>query len=224
MIIYSNLEKQAIIKIAYDMMMVDGDRDFNEVSYLARIKTLLGLGQYSSDNPMSQEAALSIIYDMDDDKKMEVGGILQGMMMADGFTDKREMFFFGQVVSKTGIDKVVERKTRGLNIQHDDANIYCNSSKIALSKRSHEYLQMIKEQAETYKRYFEYNPLSFDQKCQMIVELSKECVKDSGWDLNDVDGVSWFIGNITDAMIIAEAVPSYDDTFKKCFKMYFDSL
>lgn len=85
---------------------------------------------------------------------MEVAGLLQQMIIADGVKDNNEMFFFGQIVTTTGIDKAVERKTKGFAPQYDDARIYLNSSRIALDRRSPEYLNVINEQADFYKNYF----------------------------------------------------------------------
>lgn len=221
---YSNIEKQSIIRILYDMMMVDGDCDHSESQYLMYIKKMLGLSSFSTDSPVEQQCALSVINNMDDDKKMEIMAMLHQMIMADGIQDKSEMYFLGQIVSSTGIDKVLERKTAGMNIQYNDAQIYCDSSKFALQRRSTEFLRMIESQAESFREYFTFNSYTLDEKCQMIVEHSKASVRESGWDLNDVDGASWFIGNFTDAMVKAGAVANYDEVFKKCFGIYFRSI
>lgn len=219
---YTNIEKQAIIKVLCDMMMVDGHRDAQEAQYLAYIKQLLGLSMFSSDSPIDQSTALGIITNMTDDQKMEVAGMLQQMIMADGVQDKKEMYFFGQIVTSTGIDKVVERKTAGINIQYDDAQIYLNSSKIALSRRSPEFLSIVDDQAHNFKNVFSNYYLTLDDKCDLIIEYTKDSVRNSGWDLNDVNGVTWFIANNTDAMVKAGVVNDYDSVFIKCFKKYFN--
>lgn len=219
---YTNLEKQSIIKILCDMMMIDGHRDAQESQYLNYIKQLLGLSSFSSDSPIDQATALNVISDMLDDQKMEVAGMLQQMIMADGIQDKKEMYFFGQIVTSTGIDKVVERKTAGMNIQYDDAQIYLNSSKIALSRRSPEFLCIVNEQAENFKNMFRNYYLTMDDKCDLIIEYTKDSIKNSGWDLNDVDGITWFIANNTDAMVKAGVIEDYDSMFVKCFKKYFN--
>ena len=89
---YTNLEKQSIIKILCDMMMIDGHRDAQESQYLNYIKQLLGLSSFSSDSPIDQATALNVISNMLDDQKMEVVGMLQQMIMADGIQDKKEMY------------------------------------------------------------------------------------------------------------------------------------
>lgn len=91
--IYTDLQKKAIIKILADMMLVDGHRDSQEAQYLTYIKRMLGLSAFMPDSPVDQETALDIISNMTDDQKMEVAGILQQMIMADGIQDKKRNVF-----------------------------------------------------------------------------------------------------------------------------------
>ena len=219
---YSVIEKQAIIKLLSDMMMVDGHRDQQEEQYLTYVKSLLGLSSISLDPTMNREKAFSVISKMSDDHKMEIAGMLQQMIMADGVQDKNEMYFWGEIVTYTGIDKAIERKTAGMNIQYDDAQIYLNASKISLSRRSAEYLSVIDEQARSFKNIFDNYFMTIDDKCNLILDYTRQSVKGSGWDLNDVDGVTWFIGNFTDAMVKSGAIDDYDTMFVKCFKKYFN--
>lgn len=219
---YSNIERQAIIKLLSDMMMVDGHSDQQERQYLEYVKNLLGLPGVSLDPTMERNRAFSVISSMNDDQKMEVAGMLQQMIMADGIQDKNEMYFWGEIVTYTGIDKAIERKTAGMNIQYDDAQIYLNASKISLSKRTPEYLSVIEEQARNFKDMFSNYFLTIDDKCDLILEYTRQSVKGSGWDLNDVDGVTWFIGNFTDAMVKSGTIDNYDAMFVKCFKKYFN--
>ena len=159
---------------------------------------------------------------MTNEQKMEVACMLQQMILADGVQDKKEMFFFGQIVSSTGIDKAIERKTAGMDIKHDDSQIYLESSKIALSRRSPEFLSIVDEQAESFKSIFSNCFYTIDDKCDLIIEYTKESVRNSGWDLDDIDGVTWFIANNTDAMMKARVIEDYDSMFIKCFKKYFN--
>ena len=219
---YSNIERQAIIKLLSDMMMVDGHSDQQERQYLEYVKNLLGLPGVSLDPTMDRNRAFSVISNMNDDQKMEVAGMLQQMIMADGIQDKNEMYFWGEIVTYTGIDKAIERKTAGMNSQYDDAQIYLNASKISLSKRTPEYLSVIEEQARNFKDMFSNYFLTIDDKCDLILEYTRQSVKGSGWDLNDVDGITWFIGNFTDAMVKSGTIDDYDAMFVKCFKKYFN--
>lgn len=204
------------------MMMVDGHRDQQEEQYLTYVKSLLGLSSISLDPTMNREKVFSVISKMSDDHKMEIAGMLQQMIMADGVQDKNEMYFWGEIVTYTGIDKAIERKTAGMNIQYDDAQIYLNASKISLSRRSAEYLSVIDEQARSFKNIFDNYFMTIDDKCNLILDYTRQSVKGSGWDLNDVDGVTWFIGNFTDAMVKSGAIDDYDTMFVKCFKKYFN--
>jgi uncharacterized tellurite resistance protein B-like protein len=219
---YTNIERQAIIKLLSDMMMVDGHSDQQEKQYLEYVKNLLGLPSVPFDSTMDRNRAFSVISNMNDDQKMEVAGMLQQMIMADGIQDKNEMYFWGEIVTYTGIDKAIERKTAGMNSQYDDAQIYLNASKISLSKRTPEYLSVIEEQARNFKEMFSNYFLTIDDKCDLILEYTRQSVKGSGWDLNDVDGVTWFIGNFTDAMVKSGTIDDYDAMFVKCFKKYFN--
>lgn len=218
---YTNLEKNAIIKLLNDMMQIDGECDSNELQLLQRISNLFGVSSSILSSPIEQKDALSIISDMDDDKKMEVAGLLQQMIIADGVKDNNEMFFFGQIITTTGIDKAIERKTKGFAPQYDDARIYLNSSRIVLDRRSSEYLNVINEQADFYKNYFSNGFFNDDDKCNLIIENTISCVKNSGWDLSDIDGVTWFLANHIDAMVKAGVIDSYEDMFIKCFMKYF---
>ena len=219
---YTSIEKQAIVRILYYMMVDDGNWDIQESQFLNYVKGLLGLPVLSSDSPIDQETALSTISRMTNEQKMEVACMLQQMILADGVQDKKEMFFFGQIVSSTGIDKAIERKTAGMDIKHDDSQIYLESSKIALSRRSPEFLSIVDEQAESFKSIFSNCFYTIDDKCDLIIEYTKESVRNSGWDLDDIDGVTWFIANNTDAMMKARVIEDYDSMFIKCFKKYFN--
>lgn len=220
--IYSSIEKQAIIRVLADMMMADGHCDQREEEYFSYVKKLLGLQNLSTDSIIDRNKAFSIISSMTDDKKMEVAGMLQQMIMADGVQDKNEMFFWSEIVTSTGIDKAIERKTEGMNIKYDDTQIYLNASKISLSKRSKEYLSLIDEQAKEFKSMFNGYFLTLDDKCSLILDYTRQSVKSSGWELNDIDGVTWFIANFTDAMLKAKVIDDYDTVFVKCFKQYFN--
>lgn len=220
--VYSIIEKQAIVRVLSDMMMVDGHCDLREDLYLFSVKNLLGLHDLSIGSAIDRTKAFSVISDMTDEKKMEVAGMLQQMIMADGIQDKNEMHFWSEIVAATGIDKAVERKTAGTNVQYDDAQIHLNASKVALSRRSKEYLNAIDEHAKEFKEMFNNYFLTLDGKCDLILEYTRQGIKCSGWDFNDVDGVTWFIGNFTDAMLKAEVIDDYDMVFVKCFKKYFN--
>lgn len=219
---YTNIEKQALIKLLYDMMLVDGHRDSQESKYLNYVKSFLGLSSFFADSPISQDEAIDVVAKMSENQKMEVASMLQQMIMADGVNDKNEMYLFGLIVSRTGIDKVIERKTAGMNVQYDDVMIYLESSKFALSRRSPEFLHVVDGQVENFRAIFSEYSLTDDDKCDLIIGYTKKSVENSGWDLNDVDGVSWFIANNTDAMVKAGAIEDYDSMFVKCFKRYFD--
>ncbi len=149
--------------------------------------------------------------------------MLQQMMMADGIQDRHEMYFFSTVVAETGIDKVFENKNKNEGIKYDNAKIYCNSSKNALKGRSPEYLAMIDNMAQSFKYSFANLNLSKHEICEIIIDHTKQSVIDMEWALDDVDGVSWFIGNFSDAMVKAGLGYNYDDLFVTSFNLYFNN-
>ena len=223
--IYTIKEKQSIVSLLDKMMRIDGYCDNQERDLLKRIKNILNLPIYDEGPLVDFDTALSVVGAMNNDKKMEVAAMLQQMILADGLQDSSEMYLFGQIVTSAGIDKAIERKTSEMNIpQPDDALIYCRSSKVALSGRSPEFLSAMNSQALEFKNFFSYNPSSLNDICDVIVNMSMDSVRNSGWDINDVDGASWFIANFTDAMIKAGLVHDYDLVFTKCFKLYFNRI
>lgn len=220
--IYTELEKKAIIRVLCDMMMADGHRDTEEQHYLNQIKTMLGINTSSSSALLDQHTAFAVIANLSDDQKMEVAGMLQQMILADGVQDRNEMYLFGKIVTETGIDKAIEHKTAGMNIQHNNAQVYLNSSKVALDRRSSEFLGIVAQQAASYKNWASNYSPSYEELCNVVVSNTKDSVRNSGWDLNDVDGVTWFIANNVDAMVKARIVNDYDEMFLRCFSKYFN--
>ena len=51
---YTNIERQAIIKLLSEMMMVDGHRDQQEELYLNYVKNLLGLTAIKLEQSMDR--------------------------------------------------------------------------------------------------------------------------------------------------------------------------
>lgn len=106
----------------------------------------------------------------------------------------------------------------------NDALIYLLSSKNALRGRDAKTVASWNEQVEAYRRWErEYHP-TLNDKIDIIVQYSKENVQFQGWNIEDVDGATWFIGNHIDAMMRAGALDNYDDIFVKCFDRYFETL
>ena len=67
---YINLEKQAIIKVLFDMMVSDGNIDSKETAYLDYVKRLIGMPMAVSGQSISFENAVGVISKMNDDKKI----------------------------------------------------------------------------------------------------------------------------------------------------------
>ena len=118
--------------------------------------------------------------------------------------------------------QAIDRFLSGPKIQQDDVVVYLNSSKIALSRRSNEYLDIVDEQAQVFRDRFCDHSQTIDDKCNVILECTTEGIATMGWASDDIDGVVWFIGNFTDAMKKADVIDDYDTMFVKCFRKYFN--
>lgn len=219
---YTDIEKQAIIKTLSDLMTIDGTRDIRETQYLRQVKQELGLSDIFSGTTITREDAIKVISRMTDVQKIEVALMLQMMMQADGVQAPEEMLFIGEIVASTGIDKATARKTTGVNIHYDYVKIYLTSTKVALTNRSQELLLMVDRQAANFKRQFSSPYSTIDDMCNLILEYTEEGMHNSGWELDDMDGVAWYIANNTDALIKAGLIKDYDTMFVKCFKQYFN--
>lgn len=69
--------------------------------------------------------------------------------------------------------------------------------------------------------------LPYNQAVTRIVMMVKGMMRDEGWQLNDVDGVSWFLGLTVTAYI--RALSTFNqrtdrEVFIECFNRYFESL
>lgn len=69
--------------------------------------------------------------------------------------------------------------------------------------------------------------LPYLQAVNRIVTIVKDLMRNEGWELNDVDGVSWFVGLIVTAYIRALGtfnMRTDKEVFIECFNKYFESL
>ena len=69
--------------------------------------------------------------------------------------------------------------------------------------------------------------LPYLQAVNRIVTMVKGLMRNEGWELNDVDGVSWFLGLIVTAYIRALGtfnMRTDKEVFIECFNRYFESL
>lgn len=102
-----------------------------------------------------------------------------------------------------------------------DAYIYLAASKTGLLNRTEEYLQAIEENAKEWRISLQGS--SFDKLCSVIVNNAHNLVVQSGWDVHDTDGVSWFIGSLSDIVVKAELYNNYNQLFLNSFDEYFQS-
>ena len=69
--------------------------------------------------------------------------------------------------------------------------------------------------------------IPYNQAVTRIVVMVRGMMRDEGWQLNDVDGVSWFLGLTVTAYI--RALGTFNqrtdrEVFIECFNRYFESL
>ena len=103
-----------------------------------------------------------------------------------------------------------------------EAEIYCISTKIALSKQVDEIESEIIEMADNLVAMDAVN-LPYSTILQFMVTWTEQAVKSVGWNVFDEDGVSWWIGLFTKSYIRAKNDNSYsfDEIFKAVFIKYF---
>lgn len=117
------------------------------------------------------------------------------------------------------IETVMGADESFLKFYSHDAHIYLAASKTALLNRTEDYLQAIEENAKEWRRSL-YGS-SFDELCDVIVNNAHNLVIESNWDANDVDGVSWFIGNLSDIVVKAGLYHDYNLLFLNSFDEYY---
>ncbi|MBP3482808.1 MAG: hypothetical protein J6K28_05390 [Alistipes sp.] len=103
-----------------------------------------------------------------------------------------------------------------------EAEIYCTSTKVALAKQAKEIESQIAEMASNLAAMGTIN-LPYSTILQLMVTWTEQAVKTVGWDINNEDGVSWWIGLFAKSYIQAknDDTLSFDKIFKTVFTSYF---
>ena len=105
----------------------------------------------------------------------------------------------------------------------DNADIYCRASKVGLAERDRDFLNMIQQTIELWKKDIQIQKMNYEELVNLIVVNSRDAITKNNWNINDFDGVSWFIGNFTDIItnVRKEYNFSYDQLFKDAFNKYY---
>ena len=105
-----------------------------------------------------------------------------------------------------------------------EAEIYCNSAKFALTRQVKEIEPQIASIANNMINNGTIN-LPYEIILEDMVRWVESAVKDSGWDLRDEDGASWWIGILATSYLRAKGGynHSFEDIFQKVFIKYFQN-
>lgn len=103
-----------------------------------------------------------------------------------------------------------------------EAEIYCLATKVALVKQAKEIELEIVEMSNNLVAMGTIN-LPYSTILQFMVMWTEQAVKTVGWDINDEDSVSWWIGLFAKSYIHAknDDTHSFDEIFKSVFITYF---
>lgn len=103
-----------------------------------------------------------------------------------------------------------------------EAEIYCTSTKIALSQQTAEVESQISEIAAELEYSSTIN-MPYETLVNEMVSWTEVAVQSSGWNLRDEDGVSWWIGIFAKSYIRAKnkSTHSFDEIFRDVFVRYF---
>lgn len=105
----------------------------------------------------------------------------------------------------------------------NNAEIYCVSSKVAITKQPPSFHQTILESIEICKNQSLFQNKSFSDLINYIVDTTKKNITEEHWNPNEMDGVGWYIGVNTLIVTLSrfDYNNSYDDLFKAAFNLYF---
>ena len=121
-------------------------------------------------------------------------GIFTTIAIQSGLVGDFDNFFklaFSKYV-QTQNTKNTHQEPKLITMNNLDVLIYCQSAKMNLPNLSEQYKQGIREEAELWKQHL--NNYSFEQVSKTVLDCAiKEC-KGMGWELSDVDGMTWFLG------------------------------
>lgn len=103
-----------------------------------------------------------------------------------------------------------------------EAEIYCTSTKIALSQQAQEIEPQIAAMANNLISMGTIQ-LPHTTLLQLMTTWTEQAVQTNGWDIRDEDGVSWWIGLYTKSYLRAlnDTTYSFDEIFKTIFVKYF---
>lgn len=106
-------------------------------------------------------------------------------------------------------------------ISEYEIDIYCTSAKITQQYNLTSVVRRINYIAEALCS--ELKDYSFEYMRDYFAERVLIDVRNEGWDINEIDGVVWFIGIYVRAMLKADLISQFDPMFKAILKTYYDN-
>ena len=105
-----------------------------------------------------------------------------------------------------------------------EAEIYCTSAKVALRSQEKSIEPQIADMANNLIVKGVLN-LSYSTILQLMVTWTEQAVRANGWNIQDEDGVSWWIGLYAQSYIRAmnNNEHSFEEIFKTVFVKYFET-
>ena len=97
--------------------------------------------------------------------------------------------------------------------------VYCQSAKIAPQYHKASVAESINsiasEIAVTLREF------SFDQLVDITASSVLDAVKQMEWEIDDIEGVSWFLGKYIRAMLKANLITDFDVMFRAVIRKYY---
>ena len=105
-----------------------------------------------------------------------------------------------------------------------EAEIYCTSAKVALRSQEKSIEPQIADMANNLIVKGVLN-FSYSTILQFMVTWTEQAVRANGWNIQDEDGVSWWIGLYAQSYILAmnKNEHSFEEIFKTVFVKYFET-
>ena len=103
---FSETEKIAIGKVMKELMEADGKVEAGEVNYLVELNKSIGLSPdlLEESDDLTFRTSLTMLRDMDEEKKEALELILGDMALADGHFAEEEYTLIFNILSSVGID------------------------------------------------------------------------------------------------------------------------
>lgn len=110
-----------------------------------------------------------------------------------------------------------------MRLSENDLLIYCISAQTIAAYQKPNTAHKIEELAEQWR--VNYSGLCKDDIYEIAVELTQENTRDMNWTLDDIDGVTWFLGIYTRVILKSGVVnASFMDIMSTCMRKYFARL